>query len=242
VTNGLDTLTDTHRASQAAEQLLATLVSIRPTGGGATSQTLLREEQMLSRIARRFHLPEEKLRTRLTAMRREARKRVGMGVSGTAPPTGELTVSTRLAEMPALDRSLLELVFLNPSIIARLRPPIEPTALESEAGRRIYAVCCHLVDDGWQNDFGRLLAAFDHADMKSLLVQLDESCQTKAKTDRERWLADLLDAFRRRGEEKTERRRLAVAREDASEAEQLLAQFCEQSKSKHLNEYERRKK
>jgi ABC-type transporter Mla subunit MlaD len=74
VTNGLDTLTDTHRASQAAEQMLATLASIRSTGG-ATSQSLIREEQMLSRIARQLHLPEEMLRTRLTAMRRDAGRR-----------------------------------------------------------------------------------------------------------------------------------------------------------------------
>src|SRR5205823_2223763 len=75
VTNGLDTLADTHRASQAAEQLLATLAQLRPAGGGATSTSLLREEQMLSRIARRFHLPEEKLRSRLTALRRDTRGR-----------------------------------------------------------------------------------------------------------------------------------------------------------------------
>ena len=54
VTNGLDTLTDTHRVSQAAEQMLATLAQIRQPGAGATSQALLREDQMLSRIARQF--------------------------------------------------------------------------------------------------------------------------------------------------------------------------------------------
>ncbi len=80
VTNGLDTLTDTHRASQAAEQMLATLAQIRPAGGGASSQTLLREEQMLGRIARQFHLPEEQLRNRLTAhAARSARRQTAHG-------------------------------------------------------------------------------------------------------------------------------------------------------------------
>jgi DNA primase len=247
VTNGLDTLTDTHRASQAAEQMLATLASIRSTGG-ATSQSLLREEQMLSRIARRFHLPEEKLRTRLTAMRRTARSRVATTLravpagSAVADATGAPPAATRLANLPKPDRDVLELVFLDPSLIARLRPTIEPATLTSDAGRRIYAACCRLVEDGWQNDFGRLLAEFDDPDMKNLLVQLDESCQSKVKADRDRWLADLLESHRRRGEETTDRKRLAAAREDASEAEQLLAQFCDQSKTKHLNDYERRKK
>ena len=98
VTNGLDTLTDTHRASQAAEQMLATLAQIRPAGGGASSQTLLREEQMLSRIARKFHLPEEQLRSRLSAMRRERarqpRRRQASGVRCRRVAISNLTPDT----------------------------------------------------------------------------------------------------------------------------------------------------
>jgi DNA primase len=240
VTNGLDTLTDTHRASQAAEQMLATLASIRPTSGGATSQTLLREEQMLSRIARKFHLPEEKLRTRLSSMRRAAKRRVANAGPAERPAISE--PATRLVELPAWERSLLEIILLDPSVVARLRPTIEPAAVTNNAGRQIYSACCRLVDDGWQNDFGRLLAEFDDPAMKNLLVQLDESCQTKASADRERWLADLLESNRRRSEETAERKRLAVARQEGGNAEQLLAQFCEQAKAKHLSEYERRKK
>jgi hypothetical protein len=55
-------------------------------------------------------------------------------------------------------------------------------------------------------------------------------------------LADLLETCRRRTEEAKQRDQLAAARENANQAEQLLAQFCDQSKSKHLSDYERRKK
>jgi hypothetical protein len=87
-----------------------------------------------------------------------------------------------------------------------------------------------------------LLAEFDHPEVKNLLVQLDESCQTKAAADRERWLADILESYGRRGEETAQRKLLAAARQDGDNAEQLLAQFCERTKPKHLSEYERRKK
>src|SRR4051812_30586325 len=107
VTNGLDTLTNTHRASQAAEELLATLAHLRPAGGGATSTTLLREEQMLSRIARQFHLPEETLRSRLTALRRDARgrqhRRDGDQRSASAAPSGPATKPARLSDLPTWD-------------------------------------------------------------------------------------------------------------------------------------------
>lgn len=248
VTNGLDTLTDTHRASQAAEQLLVTLTQIRPAGGGPSSQTLLREEQMLSRIARQFHLREEQLRSRLSTLRREARRRQGASrgqaadvpietaaVSPTAPPR-------RLADLPVWDCELLELLLLEPAFLPRIASAIEPTAITSDAARRIYDSCCRLAQHGGPCDFGRLLAAFDDPEMKSLLVQLDESCATKASADRERWFADLLETYRRRREEAERRVALAAARQNSGDAEDILARFCEQAKSKHLSEYERRKK
>jgi hypothetical protein len=144
--------------------------------------------------------------------------------------------------LPAWERELLELVLLDPSLLARLSEAVEPAAIATPAVRQIYVACCRLAEDGWHDDFGRLLAEFDDPAMKNLLVQLDESCVSKASADRERWLADLVAAQRRRGEKTQDRARLAAAREDAGEAEQLLAQFCEQTKSKHLNDYERRKK
>lgn len=148
----------------------------------------------------------------------------------------------RISAMPTWDRELLELLILDPSFVARVSAVVDPNSITSEAARQIYAACCRLSEDDWRDDFGRLLAEFDDPDMKSLLVQLDESCATKSSADRERWLADLIETHRRRGEKADHRQHLAAAREDAGEADQLLAQFCEQSKSKHLSDYERRKK
>jgi DNA primase len=190
VTNGLDTLTDTHRASQAAEQMLATLAQIRPAGGSASSQTLLREEQMLGRIARKFHLPEEQLRSRLGALRRESRSRQttkASGVrfqvsdaSGSLSDTRHPTPDTyRLADLPAWDRDLLELLILAPHFINRIADVVEPNTLTSPAARCIYETCCRLVDSGQPCDFNRLMIEFDDPGLKNLLVSLDESCAIK---------------------------------------------------------------
>lgn len=243
VTNGLDTLTDTHRASQAAEQLLATLAQLRPTAAGASSTTLLREEQMLSRIARQFHLPEEKLRSRLNALRREAtarpRSQQRLGDESQRPGTNP---PLRLADLLAWERGVLELMILDPTFVPRVSVGIVPQDFTSPAARRIYLACCRIAEEIPEGDFGRLLAEFDEPEMKSLLVQLDESCASKGSADRERWLADLLETHRRRDEEKDRRTYLAAARQSSDNAEQLLAEFCEQAKPKHLNDYERRKK
>ena len=158
VTNGLDTLTDTHRASQAAEQLLATLAQIRPAGGGASSQTLLREEQMLSRIARQFHLPEEKLRSRLTShASRSARQRTPRSQRAARRSTQRASRQrnrSALADLPAWDRELLELMLLDPTLHRpRRRRRSSRTRFTSPVARRIYVACCRLAD-------GRLAARF----------------------------------------------------------------------------------
>jgi DNA primase len=247
VTNGLDTLADTHRASQAAEQLLATLAQIRPTATGASSQTMLREEQMLSRIARKFHLPEEKLRARLTSLRRSARAKksspyVAGGSAEMDANDSPQTIPSGIAELATWDRELLELIILDPKLLARVADVVEPAEISSPVARRIYKGFCRLAEQDAHHDFGRLLAAFDEPEIKNLLVQLDESAATKTNADRERWVADLLETYRRRGAAAGQRADLAAARESATDAEQLLAQFCEQSKSKHRTDYERRKK
>ena len=64
----------------------------------------------------------------------------------------------------------------------------------------------------------------------------------KAKADRDRWLADLVDTHHRRHDAVARRRTLAAAQQNTGDAEQLLAQFLEQAKTKHRTEYERRKK
>lgn len=248
VTNGLDTLVDTHRASQAAEQLLGTLAQIRPAGGSASSETMLREEQMLGRIARKFHLQEEMLRSRLVAIRQAARNKPAAhrlsndSAQGREQSPTQTVVPPRLADLPTWDRGLLELLLLDPSYTTRLQESIEPAAISSPAARTIFVTWCRMAEQGESQDFGRLLAQFDDPAMKNLLVALDESAATKANADRDRWLADLFETYRRRVDETQRRAVLAAARQSDASAEQLLAQFCEQTKSKHRNEYERRKK
>jgi DNA primase len=241
VTQGLDTLTDTHRASQAAEQMLATLAAIRPSSGGASSQALLREEQMLSRVARKFHLPEEKLRSRLTALRRESRSRQAKS-RGAATNSAPTIKTVKLDDLPASDRLLLELLLVQCGSSARIRAAVNVNLIETEVTRRIYDTWLNLTNNIADLDVSRFVAEFDDPDIKSLLVGLDLECVSKAPVETEQMLRDLLAAYARRETELQRRSALAAAQRNSEEADHLLAQFCEQSKSKHLSDYERRKK
>jgi DNA primase len=246
VTNGLDLLTNTHRAAQAAEQLLSTLAQIRPAAGAASSAALLREQQMLSRIARKFHLPEEQLRSRLNGLRRDAK---GRSNSRQLDPAEEgvysesqLDFDERSLSLIAWERDLLELLIAEPAYLARIELEVQPDDFVSGVGRQIYLTCRRLIEIDGALDFGRLLGQFNHEGLKKLLVDLGDSSDQKQNSDRERWCQEVLAAVQAGRAERESRRALATAQHNPAEADRLMAEFYEQARSKNLSEYERRKK
>jgi len=136
----------------------------------------------------------------------------------------------------------LELLLLEPGYLAQIESAIDPAAITSPAAREIYDACRRLAATGEPPELGRLMVQFDDVDMKSLVVQLDESSAAKSSTDHERRLQDLVHAYEQRLEEDRRRKTLAAAQQDEASAPESLADFCQQSHSKHLREYERRKK
>ena len=220
VTNGLDTLTDTHRASQAAEQMLATLAQIRAAGSGASSQTLLREEQMLGRIARKFHVPEEQLRSRLGALRRAARPKqrpVREGARSSArdiAAAGSVPNSSAPADVPGCDKLLLELLIKYPSYFSRIRAAVNPAMMETELARLIYRTWLSLAEGDQGPDFQRLLSAFEDPEKKNLLVGIDEESSIKPSIEAERLLQDFLLDYERRRLRTEQRQALAAGRSD----------------------------
>ena len=241
VTHGLDLSTDTHRAAEAVEQVLATLAQLRPASRDAASPTLLREQQMLGRIARQFRLPEEQLRNRMTALRRARQSRptnVRRDTAETPAP------AERSAPLAAWDRDLLALVLLEPTYLTRIEAATNRPKFTSTAAQQIYNKCVELARAGEPIDFARLLLEFDEAETKSVLVSLDEFCQDdeRQQGDRELWLQDLLSAADRRQDEQQRRQSLAAAKTNQVDAEALLSRFCEEARPKQLGQYERRKK
>lgn len=220
VTNGLDTLTDTHRSSQAAEQMLASLFQLRPTSAAASSKALLREEQMLARMSRYFHLPEESLRTRLAAIRRQGRGRHLSGTSQAAQP--QSVHVPRINELASWDRELLELALTDPASAVQLEREVSATEIESEVVRRVFVAICEIASDAEGFDFGRLLARFDDSATKNLLVELDEQAAAKETSDRSRRVSDLIQTRNRRRIQAEQRRELAAGRQDDDYALEAL--------------------
>ena len=144
--------------------------------------------------------------------------------------------------LPACDALLLELLVAHPHYFARIHAAIETARIESDVARRIYPAREGLASDVAGPGLSQLLSEFDDPRVKNLLVGIVEESAVKPPTEPERLLQDVLSAYERRQTELHRRAALAAARQDSTSADQLLAQFCEQAKSKHFSDYERRKK
>jgi DNA primase len=241
VTQGLDISTDTHRSALAVEQVLASLAQLRSVAStSAPTAVLLREQQMLGRVARQFRLPEEQLRTRLVALRRAAKPR--QSSSQSPEPAAAPKQPVRLADLTACDRLLLEVVLSEPQNMPRIESLIGAGEIESPVVKQIYLTCLRLSHAGVSPDFQRLVAEFDDPALKSLLVDLVEFSSDKPPAESGRLLEDLLAAFQRRQQQSERRKALATGQQDDDFALAELDRLRRQSHAEELKLLEQKRR
>lgn len=236
--NGLDVHTETHRATQAAERVLATLAEARSGPGVASSTVQLREQQMLTRTARRFGLPIQDLHTRMVALHKRKKRRPLTTPAQESSYDEAVPQATRpsLSQWTSWERELMELVLLDASHLATISPVVEPAAVRSPVARGLYVRCVELWQDGITELYGRLMLETEDADIKHLLVTLDDASREKAESDSSRRIHDLLETHANSTNPKTQ-----VVIDSSTDVDAALASFLSTARPAHRHDYERRK-
>ncbi|MEQ8849623.1 DNA primase [Botrimarina sp.] len=212
VTNGMVLSADnTHAATRAVEQVLATLARTRPVLGESESALFLREQGVLGRLARHFHLPEEGLRGRLGDLRRAASNKPVAPAPEDAPPKPR---RVRAADLPVWDREALELMLSGDSAAQQLASHLDEIDFAAEAARDLFASLRELAESG-EATFQRLMLSTDDQARKTLLVELDERAAAHAQSDPNQRIADLLRARVRRQEGADRGRQISALRQGA---------------------------
>ncbi|MCA9133073.1 MAG: DNA primase, partial [Planctomycetales bacterium] len=181
VSQGFDPLVDTHRANTAVEDMLSLLAKVPHSGLISNESFLLRQNQVLPRLARRFALPEDALRERLTALRqKQARYK-----QRTQPPQNEPARLLRPSDLTPFERELLELVIVAPQMAPIALERVQSGWLESEAALQMLGAYEQLEFDGKSLEFESVLIALEDPSLKSLLVTLHEQANAKLKYTRD---------------------------------------------------------
>ena len=230
VTDGLALAPGTHRTALAVEELIATLARALPTDSLTSSSALVREQQVIARLSRQFGIGEEALRTRLSAVRREKPS----GMARLKPSASPLSAPGR-ATISSWERELMELILLEPAIVAELAECLSAEDIEHETCRCVFEKVLELMHSGQIPTFDQLMFACDEADEKNLLVDCDESGREKHGSDPRRRIGDLLAVM----ESKKQQARLQLAmsqfsqkRLDPGNEDHALAQLFNDLKRK----------
>jgi DNA primase len=231
-TQGIDLTRDTHRANQALERVLSILAKAPRTSSEGASAKLLRERQMLARLAREFAVEESVLRTRISDLRRAAPR--ARAATEAQPDAAPLT----LQELDPHDAELLEILARHPELVDAVLLELTAEQLSSPAARAIFEIYRQLGDQGLACEFGRVLAEMEDPQLKHLFVELDERAQSKegfASEDAPARLRHLVSDIRYRSQA-AERRRQQAALEQRSVDEQeeidLLRKLYEQQRQR----------
>ncbi len=231
-TRGIDLVGDTHRANKALEALLGSLALTPRPAQAAQAAQRLREQQILNRLAREFHLDEHQLRERLNERRAkqpakatdnaviEVTTRPHMSIQAPAVPN----VPAAKPKLETIELNLFELMLQQPSLVRSVLDQIDVTQLRSSTARDLYRLFAELEESGVPADFEHVMLGMDDPQMKNLLVEIDEQGREKENVDHQVLLNDLIRAFaRRQMEESMRRQQAALEAEDLNEQEQLDA-------------------
>lgn len=215
---------------------------LRTAGGGpaaahAASQVRIREEQILGRLSRRFGLPVDVLRGRLTDVRRQLaskadRSKPSRGGEPSHAASGPiLEAPVAPAKLPPWDREVLEVLVGVPGSAGVLVREISREELESTEGRAVFEAACRLHEAGRPVELTDLLDALPDPRLQSLLVEVDESGSGRGLPDPAERLGHLREAIRRRVALRTARtnaRHLRTGRLDPEAEADLLEQLVAQ--------------
>lgn len=218
---------DTHAAHLALEDILSTLAAAPIGSLRAPSEAHVRQQQLLTRLARRFRLSEEELRGRLSALRRRPQR---------APRASDVpSVQAKLEPLAPWERELLELVLLVPDAMPRVMDAVRVERMSSLAARQVYVACCELWRRGIPPALDRLLNEFEQPAIHNLLVELDEHGHARGVADATTRLDRLLETLRIREEQRRHREQVAALEEkrlDEREEMKSVLQMIEQKRNR----------
>lgn len=205
-------------ALAAVESVLVALAAVRVAG---SSERLLREDQVLGRLSRRFGLARDVLRRRLDELRQRSR-------SQASAPEGE---PVRIPRLPAWDREVLEVLVGVPEGAGLVVREVRSSDLESDAGRTVVEVAKQLHDQGRSVGLADLLLALPDPAMQSVLVAVDETNAARGAHDAGERLGAFAAALRRRAAGRgaqTSARALKTSRLDSVAEAELLERLVAQ--------------
>jgi DNA primase len=255
-TQGIDFVRDTHRANQGLERLLGIIARAPRFTNESSTSKLLRERQVVARLARDFRVEETLLRQRLAELRQNS---PAPRPAQSQVVTPDLSLSVK--DMQPLDAELFEILVRHPELVDVVLTELTPEHLSPGPARHLLATYRSIAERGETADFLHVLDELEEfspqegieptrqsashgegpskssvAHLKSLLVELDERASLKearAHADAATRLRRLIEDMQYRFQASDRRQQLATLEQkrlDGAEELNLLHHLVEQER------------
>ncbi len=212
----VDVVEQPDRAHRALEEILRTMAGAPRLTMNVSQSPRLREQQMLVRLARRFHVEETVIRARLEELR-ESRQKPG--------PRTPVTPQS-LQPLDPLERELFEIVLTHPDLAPAALEGVGQQQLSTPLARQVWQLYERARDEELGFEFEQVLIVAEDAALKAALVRIyDEAC-TKAEAaleNAEHRLQGLLRNLQFQQERMVHRHTLATLEQRGYDEEEELA-------------------
>ena len=177
------------------------LARISPRSPLSQTQRLLREDQITSRLSRRFGMSREALRARMLELRGRFDNAAGRSADTTEGKQDAVSSDGGI-RLQAWDREVLEILVGVPEGALLIVREIEPGQLQSSAGRIVLEAARRLHAAGRAVNLQELLLELSDPALQSLLVAVDARITNRPPTAVAERVQHLEEALRRRTAER----------------------------------------
>ena len=176
-TRGIDLINDTHAANQGLENILKTLAQVPAAVIAKSAAKSLRQDQLVTRLARQFQTTREQVKNRLKELRNS--NRPSRWNQAQYDESGEANNATDFNQFDMKEVELLELIFNTPELADTAIERVSPEMFAAGPLREIFELLGEFFHDGRDANYENVMLHLDDPSLKNVVEYLLEEATQK---------------------------------------------------------------
>lgn len=236
-TDGVDLIRETHLANAALDRVLQTIARVPASVFSNSADKLLRQDQLLTRLARQFGVEREQLKQRLLELRSRSPMPRAFDTAEQSQPTIDMSKLLRR------ETEIMELLLNSPEHLDTIIENVAPEQFVEGPLKQLFQFIDQCFQNGESTSFDDLMLSVENPDLKNVLCYLDEQWHEKitlnpelANQDTGKIVTEIINVFRNLELDSGSRKTISeLSQQELDEKEELstLEELLNQTRQRH---------